>query len=43
MIVTMWKEIGACFQHASEDENIRVIIFSGKGDVFTTGKVKNTG
>ncbi|CAK8693303.1 delta(3,5)-Delta(2,4)-dienoyl-CoA isomerase, mitochondrial-like [Clavelina lepadiformis] len=33
----MWKEMSACFNQASNDETVRVVILSGAGDTFTNG------
>lgn len=33
----MWKDMIACFNSASQDENVRAIIISGKGKMFTAG------
>lgn len=40
---TMWSEIKHCFQKLSDDADCRVIVFSGRGKMFTSGlDVKST-
>ncbi|CAK8686169.1 unnamed protein product [Clavelina lepadiformis] len=33
----MWKDMTDCFSKASDDENVRSIVLSGKGRLFTAG------
>lgn len=33
----MWKEMMTCFNAAAQDENVRAVVLSGKGKMFTSG------
>lgn len=37
MNVKMWEEMSDCFKKAGEDEDVRAIVLSGKGRMFTCG------
>lgn len=37
MNVEMWEEMSQCFKKASNDSDVRSIVLSGKGRMFTCG------
>ncbi|XP_063920188.1 delta(3,5)-Delta(2,4)-dienoyl-CoA isomerase, mitochondrial-like [Zophobas morio] len=37
MNITMWSEIGKCFENLDNDENCRVVVLSAAGKIFTAG------
>ena len=37
MNVPMWEEMAQCFHKADKDEDVRAIVLSGKGRMFTAG------
>ena len=37
MTVRMWEDMANCFKQAANDENVRSLVFSGKGHIFTAG------